>query len=151
MKHLFKMIFIHWYFFVVTLADKSEYTRSRWDRGCQPINSIASDWPLVDCRNIWCQAKTRNNQVSRLPGTFLSLLLMVCTACSASPFEEGWYGAYLTCLMPLRALNFENIFLLKLLALSDMITGGLPCVANVRRNTLSVSKEDGDNTTFASI
>ena len=63
------------------------------------INSIAGDWPVVDCENIQYRTKTRNDRVSRSPGTFLSPLLMVCTARLANPFEERSFGAHLTSLM----------------------------------------------------
>ena len=132
---------------MVTLADKSGYSRSRRDRGCWPIYSVAGEWLVVDCGNIRYRAKTHNNRVSRSPGTFL----MVCTVLSASPFEEGWYDAYLTCLMPFKAQNLENSSLVKLPALSDTITCGLPCVANVRRCIVSVFDEDDDDITYASI
>ena len=130
--------------FVVTLIDKSGYTRSS-------INSITGDWPVVDCGNIRYRAKTPNNRVSRSTGTFLSPLLIVCTARSDSSFEEGWYEAHLTCFMPFRGKNLKNSLLVKLLALSDTITCGVLCVANMRRNILFVSGEDGDDTICASI
>ena len=137
--------------FVVTWVDKSGCTRSKRDQGWRPINRIASNLPVVDCGNKRYWTNTRNNRVSKSPVTFLSPLLMVCTARLASPFEEGWYCVHLTCLMPFRAQNLENSLLVKLLALSDTITCGLPCVANVRLNILSVTEEDGDDTTYAFI
>ncbi len=53
--------------------------------------------------------------------------------------------------MPFKAQNLENSSLVKLLALSDTITCGLSCVVNVRRCIVSVSDEDDDDTTYASI
>ena len=38
--------------------------------------------------------------------TFFRPLLTICTALSAGPFEAGWYGAEVVCLMPEKRFEF---------------------------------------------
>ena len=38
--------------------------------------------------------------------------LRVCTALSAWPFEDGWYGADFTCLIPFPVMKRANLSLL---------------------------------------
>ena len=81
--------------FMVTLSEKSVYTWSRRDWGCSPISNIACNWPVVDCGRY--RGKTRSDRISRSLGTFLSPILIVCTARSGSIFAEELFGEYLTC------------------------------------------------------
>ena len=46
------------------------------------------------------------------------------------PFESGWYGEVLRCLMPFLFRKVPNYSLVKFVALSDTITSGEPNVAN---------------------
>ena len=59
---------------------------------------------------------------SRLPLVFLRPALIVCTALSANPLLDGWYGEHLMCFMPFAPQNCPNSSLVKQLPLSDTMS-----------------------------
>ena len=65
---------------------------------------------------------------------FLKLFLNVCTARSASPFDAGWYGAVLTCRIPLAIRKASNSSLMEHGLLSVTTVFVSPKRANVVRN-----------------
>ena len=80
----------------------SGFSKSRCEQGRLPINSSAGLIPVVVCAVFRYWNKKLDSLSSRVPVLiFFNPLLRVCTALSARPFEAGWYGAVVTCLMPL--------------------------------------------------
>ena len=65
---------------------------------------------------------------------FLMALLNVRTARSAILFEDGWYGATVTCQIPFLRVNSWNSVLVKAVPLSETRTSGRLCVAKMERS-----------------
>ena len=73
--------------------------------------------------------------VSRSLGVvLLRASLTVCTARSAIPLEDGWYGATVTCRIPFLFVNSWNSILVKAVLLSETRTSGRPCIGKVERS-----------------
>ena len=89
--------------------------------------------------------------VSNGPFIFLSPAFTVCTALSACPFDEGWYGAVVICLMPFLLMNSLNSALVNDDPLSETTTSGSPWLANNILSLLRVASVDVDGTTEMSI
>ena len=81
-------------------AEMLGFRMSRCDRGLLPINSSAGLCPVVVWGVILYWKRKRASLSSMLPFViFFSPVFRVCTARSANPFDAGWYGAIVTCLM----------------------------------------------------
>ena len=83
--------------------------------------------------------------------TFFRPLLTICKALSASPFEAGWYGAEVVCLMPLLLRNDSNSSLTKPVPLSVTIISGRPNYANIVRSSSMTEFDDVEGVHTASI
>ena len=100
---------------------------SRYDRGLLPINSSAGLCPVVVWGVILYWKRKRASSSSMLPAViFFNPVLRVCTACSANPFDAGWYGAVVRCLMPFMSVKWLNSLLVKTEPLSVTIVSGIP-------------------------
>ena len=75
----------------------------------------------------------------------------VWTALSAKPFDEGWYGAVVKCLMPFRRMNSSNSFDTNAGPLSDPRVSGKPCVVKVTHNFSMAADDVVDGTMCTSI
>ena len=65
--------------------------------------------------------------------------LKICTALSARPLDDGWYGATRRCFTPLRWQNWQNSSAAKWGPLSDTTDSGMPNLANSWRRCCMVS------------
>ena len=88
---------------------------------------------------------------SRLPVVFFNPALIVCTALSAKPLLDGWYGGHLTCFMPFALENCSNSSLVKQLPLSETMVIGSHSKANVCRSFMIVALVVANETTCASM
>ena len=71
--------------------------------------------------------------------SFRSDCLNDCTALSASPLDDGWYGGDGRCLIPFRLKNDSNSALVKFRALSVTIREGRPNSANAPRRAVMIA------------
>ncbi len=76
--------------------------------------------------------------------------LKVCTALSAKPLDEGWYGADVTCVIPFYVMNSLVCSLTKHCALSDTIISGIPRVLKLFLKQFSVFADVADATGYTS-
>lgn len=75
-------------------------SRSRWVWGLQPNNSSAGEHPVEVCGVFRYWNRKRASRVSRSPLVFCNASLNVCTALSARPLLDRWYGEHVECLKP---------------------------------------------------
>jgi len=108
--------------------------KSSLDLNFLPISSSAVGTPVVECGEIQYLNKNFGSFSVMLPFSsciWRKACLNVCTALSASPLNEGWYGAENVCLIP---FCFMNSSLVKVGPLSVTICCGRPCVENIECN-----------------
>ena len=97
------------------------------------------------------RVKKLHRRSSRLPVVFFNPAFTVCTALSANPLLDGWYGEHLTCFMPFALQNCSNSSLVNQLQLSESMVIRSPITANVCRSFVIVALVVADETTCASI
>ena len=85
-----------------------------------------------------------SSRAHRVPSvTFFRPRFTICTACSASPFDAGWYGADVTCLIPFFSRKVSNSSLVKQAPLSVTNISGRPKRENVDLSS-SITTDDVD-------
>ena len=75
------------------------------------------------------------------------VVLKVYTACSASPFERGWYGEVRECRIPFLSMNSLKSSLINAAPLSDINCSGKPCIEKIHRRMLIVLSAEVELTT----
>ena len=84
--------------------------------------------------------------VSSSPVILFKPSFTVWTALFAKPFDEGWYGAVVKCLMPFHRMNSLNSLDTNAGPLSDTRVSGNPCVAKVTRSFSMAANDVVDGT-----
>ena len=125
-------------------------SRSRRVRGGVFNINLAGVCPVVLCGVTRYRLKKLHRRSSRLPVVFFNSAFIVCTARSANPLLEGWYGEHLTCFMPFALQNCSNSSLVKQLPLYETMVIGSPSTANVCRRFVIVALVVADGNAFES-
>ena len=122
-----------------TVVFMSGQIRSRRDFSLRFINSSEGDMPLVECGVRLYTNRKRRRLCSMIPLPIrFNPDLTVCTARSASPCVEGWYGAVVMWRIPESLQNSWNYVFTKHVVLSHTIVSGILCVLNNSRSLLIV-------------
>ena len=121
------------------------------------VNGSKSATPSPPCckqqRSLQINIEVATCDVSSGPVILFKPSFAVWTALSAKPFDEGWYGAVVKCLMPFRhdAMNSSNSFDMNAGPLSDPRVSGNPCVSKVTHNFSMAADDVVDGTMCTSI
>ena len=126
-------------------------SRSKRVRGGVFNTNSAGVCPVVLCGVTRYRVKKLHRRSSRLPVVFFNPAFTVCTARSANPLLDGWYGEHLTCFIPFALQNCSNSSLVKQLPLSETMVIGSHSTANVCRSFVIVALVVADETTCASM